>query len=65
MSVKALRVNAGLTQQEVADKLGINIKTYTSKEAGTIKWWADEYAALAKIFNVDIKVFFSSLKVAD
>ena len=28
MTLKAARVNAGLTQQEIADKIAVNVNTY-------------------------------------
>lgn len=34
MTLKALRVNAGLTQQEAADKIGVFIGTLRSYESG-------------------------------
>lgn len=34
MTLKALRVNAGLTQQEAADKIGVFIGTLRNYESG-------------------------------
>ncbi|MBQ1296511.1 MAG: helix-turn-helix transcriptional regulator [Clostridiales bacterium] len=33
ITMKVARVGAGLTQQEVADKLGVHVQTYTKYEA--------------------------------
>ncbi len=65
MSIKAIRVNAGFTQQQVADRLGIGLQTYVRKETGVVKWWAREIAEMAEMFDTDIRVFFSSLEIAD
>lgn len=55
ISVKAARVDAGLTQQEVADKLGISLPTYGDMERrpGRITW--DEALQLSGIFNRPIE----------
>lgn len=54
MSLKALRVNAGLTQQDVADRLGVSRQTI-------INWENDEgrpkelvIYALAYLYKTDI-----------
>jgi len=37
-SVKAIRVNLGLTQEEMAKELSISVRAYTDKENGKSKW---------------------------
>jgi transcriptional regulator with XRE-family HTH domain len=49
ISLKAARVNANLSQQDVADKLGITTQTYLEYERGN------------RIFRVDNAVKFSDI----
>ena len=55
ISLKAARVNADLTQQEAADKLGISKHTVINWELGRTKPKKCVLIALAKIYNIDIK----------
>lgn len=53
-SLKAARVNAGLTQEQVARRLGRNIMTVSSWEAGrTSPKWSD-LKKLAKLYQIEI-----------
>ena len=54
ISLKAARVNANLTQQEAADKLGVSKHTIISWELGRAKPKKYAIIALAKIYNIDI-----------
>lgn len=54
MSLKALRVNAGLTQQDVADRLGISRTLVIELENGTKKDKDVYYYALAYLYNTDL-----------
>lgn len=59
--LKAERVAAGLTQEEVAQKMGWNRSTYAKRENGMVSLGADELARLADIFGVEqnkIGIFF-------
>lgn len=58
LSPKALRVNSGLTQKEVAEYLNMSLTQYKRRENGKSRWYADELYRLAKLYNVDISVFF-------
>ncbi|AEH46742.1 helix-turn-helix domain-containing protein [Parageobacillus thermoglucosidasius] len=58
LSPKALRVNSGLTQKEVAEYLNLSLTQYKRRENGKTRWYADELYRLAKLYNVDISVFF-------
>jgi len=54
MSLKALRVNAGLTQQDVADRLGISRSLVIELENGEQKDKDVYYYALAYLYETDI-----------
>lgn len=59
--LKAERIAAGLTQEEVAQKMGWNRSTYAKRENGMVSLGADELAKLADIFGIDqnrIGIFF-------
>lgn len=58
LSVKAIRVNAGISQKEAAEHLGLSLTAYVRKENGRSKFWADEIEKLAQLFGVDIDIFF-------
>ena len=47
-----------LTQQEVADYLGITVQSYRSKEKGNAQFTQDEMFALADFFNRDLNSIF-------
>jgi len=54
LSLKALRVNAGLTQQDVADRLGISRSLVIELENGKEKDKDVYYYALAYLYQTDI-----------
>lgn len=60
MSVKAARVNANLTQEQVAGELKISLSAYKRKEQGYSKFYVDEAVVLSKLFGVEISIFFNS-----
>lgn len=59
MSVKAARVNANFTQEQVADELKISLSAYKRKEQGYSKFYVDEAVILSRLFSVDISIFFN------
>lgn len=59
LTPKALRVNSGKTQAEIANYLGMSLTQYKRRENGSTRWYADELARLAQLYNVDITVFFN------
>ena len=59
LTPKALRVNSGKTQAEVAEHLKMSLTLYKRRENGSTRWYADELARLAQLYSVDIKVFFN------
>ena len=50
MNLAACRLNAGLRQQDVADKLGVSLMTYGSWERGTRAISFEQAVALADLF---------------
>lgn len=53
-TIKELRKQNGLTQREVADKLGLGLSTYQQKEQGVINWLLRDLVLLRRIFKVDL-----------
>lgn len=60
ISVKAARVNAEMSQKDVADLLGLSLTGYQRKESGKNRFYADELVVLSKLFNVEIENFFEA-----
>lgn len=58
ISVKAARVNAGLTQREAADALKLSLHGYQKKESGRSRFYVDEIIALSRLFGVPYENFF-------
>lgn len=54
LTLEALRVNRGMTQQDVADRLGISRYTVMKWENGLNKPKDIAIYALAKLYEVDI-----------
>ncbi|WP_242637884.1 helix-turn-helix transcriptional regulator [Neobacillus sp. MM2021_6] len=54
MSLEALRVNKGMTQQDVADRLGVSRNTVIKWESGEVKPKELVIYALAKLYEVDL-----------
>jgi transcriptional regulator with XRE-family HTH domain len=52
--LKDLRMNAGLSQREVAGALGVSRSAYSQIETGERKVGVEELFTLAKIFEVDV-----------
>jgi transcriptional regulator with XRE-family HTH domain len=61
ISVKAARVNANKKAQEVAGILGVSLATYSRKENGHVRFYADEVAKLSQLFNVPYENFFEAV----
>jgi transcriptional regulator with XRE-family HTH domain len=58
LSAKALRVNSGQTQAEIAKFLNMSLTQYKRRENGTTRWYADELSRLATHYGVSISIFF-------
>ena len=57
-NLRIIRTRANKSQQEAADYVGVERKTYMSWEAGTTRIKSDYLPILAKFFDVDINEFF-------
>ena len=57
MTIRAMRVNAGLTQVEVADKLKMTPVTYRRKEQGKQEFKFSELVKLCELFKVQMNDF--------
>lgn len=60
LSPKALRVNSKLSQENVANYLGISLSAYKRRENEEVKWYADELHLLSKLYKVNIGIFFEN-----
>lgn len=59
ITVKAARVNAGLTQEELANKMGVHRSTISSWETNPSTMQIKDAELLCKILNISIsKIFF-------
>ena len=59
--VKAERIAAGISQQSMADKLGISRTSYWKRERGIVPMGADELGRIAELIGIDKKdmyIFF-------
>jgi len=56
--VKSLRARAGISQQEIANKLSIPRPSVSQIETGRRDLTALELLSLSKIFNVSVNSFF-------
>ena len=54
------RKKAGMTQEELANKIGISVVSYGSKENGKIDFKLSECFKIAKILNKDFSDIFSN-----
>lgn len=59
-NLKQARLNAGMTQQQVADKLGISLRYYKSIEAGDRTGDFYIWDILEDLFNVHQRVLRST-----
>lgn len=53
--IKVLRGRQHLTQEDLAEKLGMSHPTYLARELGRKSWTLEELTTLAKIFGVTVK----------
>lgn len=58
ISLAAARVNANLTQREVAKALGISTQTLVNWEAGKTEPSANQARALASLYNIKLDYIF-------
>jgi len=55
--IKKLRTEKGLSQEQVAQVIGVSRPTYTAIEAGKQKLDIEEAQKLAKLFGLGVDVF--------
>ena len=60
--IKEMRTKRGMSQQDLADKLGVGRSTVTLWELGVNKPRADMLIALAKVFNCQVDDFLSPVR---
>lgn len=48
----------GITQKEMADKLGVDVRTYINKEQGVTQFKANEMFLIANILEKEISEIF-------
>lgn len=58
ISLAAARVNANLTQRDVAKALGISTQTLVNWEAGKTEPSANQARALASLYNIKLDYIF-------
>ena len=59
--LKELRTRKNLTQQEVANQLGLRVSAYANWEQGTREPGSYYILVLSIIFDVDINEFFNNI----
>lgn len=52
-TIKEYRVVRGLTQKDMAKRMGLGLSTYQQKEQGLIGWSAKDLVKVKKILNVE------------
>ena len=62
ISLKAARVNAGLTQKEAAQEIGVDVSTILSWEKGKTSPKATHLEALCKLYHMPVDHIFLSEK---
>ena len=55
-NVRAERVRAGLTQEQIAEKLGISATSYSYKESGRRQFKVQEFISICNILNLSPEV---------
>lgn len=61
ITVKAARVNCGMSVKDAAMKLGLSVSGYSKKENGHARFYVDEIAALSQLFEVPFENFFEAV----
>lgn len=59
VTIRQLRLMREVTQQELADMLGITLQAYTNKEAGKTRFYFDEIIKICNKLDFD----FARIKV--
>jgi transcriptional regulator with XRE-family HTH domain len=64
-ALRRARERAGLTQQEVADRLGLYMSFVSKCEAGERRLDVVELAAFCKLYGIDLAAFLREAGLAD
>ena len=64
-SLKVIRKESNLTQEDVARMLGLTRQAYSHKEKGIRKFSIEEALALSDIFNTDVRNIFLNKKATE
>ncbi len=59
--LKGYRVMAGFTQKEMAEAIGISLKSFLDKENGKKEFSLEEAKAITKLINDKIEVNFNDI----
>jgi transcriptional regulator with XRE-family HTH domain len=59
--VRALRLDRGYTQQELASHAGISKHTLSGIETGRLKFDVEKYRQIAEVFGVSVNPMFEGL----
>ena len=54
LSIKAIRINAGLSQEQVANALGMTQRAYADKENGVRRFYFVEVKKICDLLNYPI-----------
>lgn len=60
-NIKAERVRKGLTQAELAKKLGLSVTSYNQKELGHIQFRLDEFIHICHVLDTDPETLLKGL----
>lgn len=55
LSVETARKICGLSQEKLAEKIGMSISTYRSKEQGRSQFYWDEIKAISDVLDIPIE----------
>lgn len=57
LKLKSLRIEKGLTQAEMAEKIEKSNDSYAKKERGEVEWTPDEMCIVAIALDMDFELF--------
>ncbi len=63
--LKMLRISRNLTQDEVAEKIGISQAAYAKLEAGQTRLTIDRAGQLAELYEIEPEYFFTNEKITN
>ena len=63
--VKTCRMNAGLTQEQLAEKMGVSVVSVQNWESGKTKIEIRRYRELAAVFNVPVEKLIKEMIIEE